>query len=112
MNGSGATDTFFRWFPIAVAVVQLVFLPVLVVVLKDQIEKVLQHSSVLDAMISVQIKKHDENLYAHPALADLRKLEDNITNLSNEVRELGLKIERLTPRRRSDMVGGGGMEIG
>lgn len=93
-------DSFFRWFPIIIACTQLVFLPIVAVVLKNQVEKVMEHSAVLDGRIAEKIKEHNANLYAHPALADLKKLENNIETLSTEVRSLGLKIERITPRRR------------
>lgn len=102
------TDNFFRWTPIVVAAIQLLLLPIVIVVLKDQVEKILVNSSVLDARIAIAITKHNDNIYSHPALADLKKLEDNIENLTSEVQSLGIKIERLTPRRRGDapFVGG------
>lgn len=95
-------DTFFKWTPIVVATIQLLFLPVVVVVLKDQVEKVIMTSAVFDERVSRAIAKHNDNIYSHPALADLKKLEDNIEGLTSEVRDLGIKIERLTPRRRDD----------
>jgi hypothetical protein len=96
------SDGFFRWAPIIVAAVQLLFLPVVVVMLKDQIEKVMMGSKVLDSRIAFALKEHNDNIYSHPALADLKKLEDNIEGLTSEVRDLGIKIERLSPRRRGD----------
>ena len=95
-------DNIYHWIPLVVAMVQVLFLPIVIVVLKDQVEKVLMNSTVLDSRISTALAKHNDNIYSHPALADLKKLEDNITNLTAEVRELGLKIERLTPRRVTD----------
>ena len=96
------TDSFFKWAPIVVAGIQLLFLPVVVVMLKDQIEKVLMGPTVLDARLAAAIAKHNADIYSHPALADLKQLEDNISGLTSEVRDLGIKIERLTPRRRGD----------
>lgn len=96
------SDAFFRWTPLVVAAIQLLFLPVVVVLLKDQIEKVMVSSAVLDARIRIAVKDHNDNIYSHPALADLKLLEENISVLTGEVRDLGIKIERLTPRRRGD----------
>lgn len=96
-------DQFFRWTPIIVAAVQLLFLPIVVILLKDQIERVMVSSAVLDSRIRLALKTHNDDIYSHPALADLKKLEDNITALTDEVKELGIKIERLTPRRRGDV---------
>lgn len=93
------SDQFFKWTPIAVAAIQLLFLPVVVVMLKEQIEKVMMASKVLDARILAALKEHNDNIYSHPALADLKQLEDNISALTHEVNSLGLKIERITPRR-------------
>ena len=96
------TELFYKWLPLAVAVAQILFLPIAVVVLKDQVEKVLMNSAVLDNRINDAVREHNDNIYSHPALADLKKLEDNIENLTREVAALGLKIERLTPRRSTD----------
>lgn len=96
------TDTFFKWTPIVVAAIQLLFLPIVVILLKDQIEKVIVSSAVLDSRIRVALNEHNNDVYSHPALADLKKLEDNIEGLAGEVRDLGIKIERLTPRRHTD----------
>jgi hypothetical protein len=95
-------DTFFKWAPIVVAAIQLLFLPIVIIVLKDQVEKILVNSSVLDGRVAAAIARHNSDIYSHPALADLKKLEDNIEGLTVEVKDLGLKIERLTPRRRGD----------
>lgn len=96
------TDSFFKWAPVVVAAIQLLFLPIIVVLLRDQVEKIIQNSSVFDARVTLAIKKHNDDIYSHPALADLKKLEDNIADLTEEVKSLGLKIERLTPRRSTD----------
>jgi hypothetical protein len=95
-------DIFFKWAPIGMTVIQLLFLPFVIIVLKDQVEKILVSSSVLDSRVAAAIARHNSDIYSHPALADLKQLEDNIGELTTEVRDLGLKIERLTPRRRGD----------
>lgn len=95
-----STETFRAWFPVLAGAVQIVFLPVVLILLRYWIEKVMQGSPVLDAKIDSGIRRHNDNIYSHPALADLKKLEGNIDRLTTEVTSLGIKIERLTPRRR------------
>lgn len=81
-------DTLIKWFPAAVAVLQIAVLPLLIIA--------------LDSKIDTRIDKHNDNLYAHPSLNDLKKLEAKIEQLSAAVANLQLAIERLTPRRRDD----------
>ncbi len=81
-------DLLLRWFPAAVAVLQVAILPLLIIA--------------LDSKIDTRIDRHNANLYAHPALNDLQKLEAKIEQLSAAVAGLQLAIERLTPRRRDD----------
>lgn len=88
MIPSGA-DSFLKWFPPVVAIIQLVLLPLLIIALYY----------VIDARISV----HNANLYAHPALNDLKELEKKIAELSVAVEQLKISIERLTPRRHTDV---------
>jgi hypothetical protein len=82
------SEPFFRWFPIVVATLQLVVLPLLIIALYY--------------VIDARIDRHNANLYAHPALNDLKKLERKIEELSLAVNNLQLAIERLTPRRSTD----------
>lgn len=85
MNG----DSIFRWFPVIVAVLQLVFLPLVLISLNAQIDN--------------RIGRHNDNLYAHPSLNDLRKLEEKIEYLAEAVNRLELRIAGLVPRRSTDM---------
>lgn len=82
-------DVFFRWFPMIVATTQLVLLPLLLIALNSQID--------------ARITRHNDNLYAHPALSDLKKLDLRIEELARAVAGLQLSIERITPRRRDDL---------
>lgn len=82
MNGD-----LFKWFPMVVAAMQLVILPLLVVA--------------LNAQIDTRVDRHNMNLYAHPALADLKQLEMRIDNLSGALNKLELAIERMNTRRRA-----------
>lgn len=79
-----------KWFPLIVSVLQLAFLPLVVIA--------------LNAQIDARIERHNDNLYAHPSLNDLQKLESKIEALAKAVSLLQLAIERLTPRRKDDRV--------
>ena len=72
------------------AVLQIAILPLLIIA--------------LDSKIDTRIDRHNANLYAHPALNDLQKLENKIEQLSAAVKGLELAIERITPRRREDFL--------
>lgn len=85
---SEAGSAFFRWFPIIVAVTQLVLLPLILIA--------------LDARIERGVDRHNANLYAHPALNDLKELEKKIEVLSVTIGKLELAIARMTPRRSTD----------
>ena len=82
-----SAESFLRWFPVAVTVLQLLILPLLVIALNSQIDR--------------RIERHNDNLYAHPALKDLKELEGKIDKLGTAVAELRLAIERISPRRRA-----------
>jgi hypothetical protein len=77
-----------RWFPAAVALLQLIILPLLIIALNSQIDS--------------RIRSHNLDLYAHPSLNDLKKLEEKIEDLSVAVKLLEVTIARLTPRRSHD----------
>ena len=74
-------DALFRWFPVATAIIQIIFLPIIMVALNAQIDG--------------RVQRHNDNLYAHPALNDLKQLESKIEMLSNNVLELKIAIARL-----------------
>lgn len=82
------SETLLKWFPAVVAVLQIAVLPLLIIA--------------LDSKIDTRIDRHNANLYAHPALNDLQKLEAKIEQLSSAVAMLQLAIERITPRRKDD----------
>jgi hypothetical protein len=96
------TDQFFKWAPLVLTGIQILLLPVILIVLRNQIEKVLVDSTVLDNRIRRALSEHNSDIYSHPALADLKVLEGNILKLTDQVRDLVIKIERITPRRRTD----------
>lgn len=81
-------EVWFRWFPVVLACAQLLFLPIFVLA--------------FNAQIDTRIDRHNANLYAHPALNDLKKLDEKIEELSKQVGNLRIAIERLTPRRMTD----------
>lgn len=83
------SEILLRWFPAGVAALQIIILPLIIVA--------------LDSKIDTRIDRHNANLYAHPALNDLQKLESKIEQLSSAVASLQLAIERLTPRRHDDV---------
>ena len=83
-------DMLLRWTPLVIAALQLVLLPLIIIAINAQIDGRIEH--------------HNDNLYAHPALNDLKKLEDKIEDLSKAVSHLQVAIERITPRRREDRV--------
>lgn len=85
MNG----DSLFKWFPVIVAILQLIFLPLVLISLNAQIDG--------------RIGRHNDNLYAHPSLSHLDKLEEKIEDLASAVNRLELRLAGLTPRRSTDM---------
>jgi hypothetical protein len=76
------SDAFFRWFPPVVAILQLVVLPLLIIALYYVIDQ--------------RIAAHNNNLYAHPALNDLKKLEQEIKELSKAIARLELAFAKFT----------------
>jgi hypothetical protein len=66
------------------ACIQMIFLPLFVLA--------------FNAQIDARIDRHNGNLYAHPALNDIKMLESKIELLSATIGDLKIAIERITPR--------------
>ncbi len=78
-------DVFLRWFPVVTAGVTLLFLPVFVLAFNAQIDR--------------RVEIHNANLYAHPALNDLKKLESEIKDLSRAIARLELAFARFVTKQ-------------
>ena len=76
------TDVWLKWVPLVVAVLQIVFLPLIMIALY----------SIIDS----RIDRHNSDLYAHPALSDLKKLEEKIEGLASAVKGLEIAIAKWT----------------
>ena len=84
-------DIAFHWIPLVFTGAQLFFLPLFVIAFNAQIDR--------------RVEIHNANLYAHPALNDLKILESKIEELSGAINDLKITVERLTPRRNDERRG-------